>query len=122
MISLNEARELTPPVSPIEAMRRQLATAVFGSVSEKDVLAMTEKLKEMGMSGDLKAMKMFFDLVVGKDVKPTPPPSDAGANQVAEALRDLVDEIRVTRARSDGPASRPKQIANGVNGGDGNHD
>ncbi len=99
-LTLDQARTLTPAVNPVEAMRRNLQMAVFGSVSEADMLAMANKLKEQAMGGDLKAMKLYFELMLGKDQKPAPPPPTTG---IAEALRDLVDEIRVTRARNDDP-------------------
>jgi hypothetical protein len=99
-LKLDEARAITPPVSPVEAMRRQLQLALFDGVKEQDVLTLANKLKEMALAGDLKAMKMFFELVVGKEPKAAPPPSDGqGLKMMAEALQDLVDEIRVTKAR-----------------------
>lgn len=98
---LSEARELTPAVNPVEAMRRQLALALFGSVKEQDVLEMATKLKEMAQGGNLKAMKMYFDLVIGKDQKVVRPSGDsAGLKLMAEAMQDLVDEIRINRAMS----------------------
>lgn len=108
-LKLDEARALTPPVNPVEAMRRQLALALFDGVKEQDLLDMAAKLKEMAMAGDLKAMALFFKLVLPAD-KPAPPPPEAGAGlrMMAEAIEDLVDEIRVTRARADrGPAALP---------------
>lgn len=114
-LTLELARELTPPVPPLEAMRRQLQLALFDGIKEQDVLDMATKLKEMAMAGDLKAMKMFLDLAVGKDQKPAPPPPSPTAG-VAEAIRDLVDEIRISRAGP--PKSRLKEIANGKPHGD----
>jgi hypothetical protein len=113
-LKLGEAAALTPPVNPVEAMRRQLAMALFDGVKEDDVLQLATKLKEMALGGDLKAMKMFFDLVVGKEPKAAPPPpSDgAGLKLMALALQDLVDEIRIAKAAP--PASRQKALANGA--------
>lgn len=122
-LSLKEARELTPAVNPVEAMRRQLSMALFDAVKEQDVINMANKLKEMAQAGDLKAMRMYFELVLGKEQKPLPPPTDTNAvAQIAESLQDLVDEIRVTRARDDADGVRRKRIAssqaNGSNGDD----
>jgi len=98
-LTLGRARELTPAVCPVEAMRRQLALAVFNSVKPQDVLDLANKLKEMAGGGDLKAMKLYFELVLGKEQKATsaPPAESAGLKMIGEAMRDLVDEIRVNR-------------------------
>jgi hypothetical protein len=110
-LRLEDSRALTPPVNPVEAMRRQLALALFDGVKEQDMLDMAAKLKEMAMSGDLKAMKMYFDLMLPKE-KVAPPPQDgAGLRMMAEALQDLVDEIRVSKAAP--PRSAAKML-NGV--------
>jgi hypothetical protein len=112
-LRLKEARELTPPVNPVEAMRRQLALAVFNGVKEADVTQMVEKLKEQAMGGDLKAQKMFFELIgaMGKQQAAPPPQDGAGLKMMAEALQDLVDEIRVAKAGP--PRSKPAAPANG---------
>lgn len=101
-LKLDEARRATPPVNPIEAMKQQIAVAVFGAVKEAEVAELVEKLRSMAMAGDLKAAKLYFDLLLPKEQKPAPPPPAEipGLQQVAEAMRDLVDEIRVTKARS----------------------
>jgi hypothetical protein len=101
--SLNGARELTPPVNPVEAMRRQLALGVFGAVKEKDVTDLVSKLHAMAMEGDHKAMKMYFELVgvMGKNQQPPAPPAEgAGLKMMAEALQDLVDEIRISKVQA----------------------
>jgi hypothetical protein len=99
-LTLKEARELTPPVDPVQALRCQLQMALFNGVKEDDVVKMAEKLRDMAMGGDLKAMKMYFELVVGKDRKEAAPPADsAGLRMMAEAMRDLVDEIRIAKAK-----------------------
>ncbi len=113
-LRLGEARELTPPVNAVEAMRRQLSVALFGGVKEQDVVDMANKLKEMAQGGDLKAMKMYFDLVLGKDAKPTPPPPPPAVG-IAEALRDLVDEIRIAKHHS-------RRKVEAINGNGGPHD
>ena len=123
-LKLSEAREATPPVNPVEAMRRQLSTALFGAVKEQDVLDMAGKLKEMAQAGNLGAMKMYFDLVLGsqKSAPPAPAAGDGtGLKMMAEALQDLVDEIRVGKARTERTAKERKLIANGVSAA-GDHD
>lgn len=110
-LSLAEARERTPAVNPVEAMRKQLAVSLFGGVGEKDMVALATKLKEMALGGDLKAAKMLIELVLPKE-KPQAAANDAAANQVAEALRDLVDEIRITKALPPKDAKR-LELTNG---------
>lgn len=128
-LRLDEARQLTPPVNPVEAMRRQLALALFDGVKEQDLLDMAGRLKEMAMAGDLKAMQLFFKLVLpaGEKAAPPPPQDGAGLKAMADALRDLVDEIRVNRARDDRAvretvALPPAQPAANGKGGGGAHD
>lgn len=100
-LKLDEARAATPPVNPVEAMRKQLALALFDAVKPQDVIDLALKLKEQAMAGDLKAAKLYLDLMLGKD-QPTPPPPAAaesqGLKQLAQAMHDLVDEIRIAKA------------------------
>ena len=117
-LNLSEARELTPPVNPVEAMRKQLALALFDAVKPQDVIDLALKLKEQAMAGDLKAAKLYLDLMLGKDSKPVPPQSAAdsgGLKMMAEALRDLVDEIRIGKAKT---AKREQLTLNGAGGED----
>ena len=65
-LTLAEARRRTPAVEAAAAMRGQLQLALFGAVTEDDVIGMAGKLKQMAQAGDLRAMKLFFELVVGK--------------------------------------------------------
>lgn len=97
---LDDARRLTPPVNPVEAMRRSLALAMFNNVKETDVSALVDKLKEMAMAGDLKAMDMFFKLTTGAGAKESPAASgdSAGLRMMADAIHGLVDEIRISKA------------------------
>lgn len=95
--SLKQMQLQTPAVNPVEAMRRQLALGLMGSVSETDMGKLAAKLKEMALGGDLKAMKMLLDLMMPKAEKETPP-EPQGVKALAEALQDLVDEIRIGNA------------------------
>jgi hypothetical protein len=96
--SLKQMAGLTPPVNPVEAMRKQLALAVFDKVSEKDIGEMMAKLKELALAGDLKAMKMFLQLTVGDSKPEKPEASPKGMQSLADAVQNLVDEIRITKA------------------------
>lgn len=96
-VTLDDARELTPPVDPVEAMRRQLALTLFDAVKPDDVLTLANKLRDMAMAGDLKAMQMYLKLVLPKDQAP-PREDSAGLRLMAEALQNLVDEIRISKA------------------------
>jgi hypothetical protein len=96
---LAQMRAQTPPVNPVEAMRKSLALALFGGVSEADVQALAVKLKDMAMQGDLKATKLLLDLILPKEQKPAAQAADSAVGgQIADVLRDLVDEIRIGRA------------------------
>lgn len=108
-LNLKDAAALAPPVNPVEAMRRQLALALFGGVREQDVLDVAQKLKEMALAGDHKAMQMFFKLMLpdGKALASPPAQDSAGLRMMADALRDLVDEIRVSKATE---KKQPKRI------------
>jgi hypothetical protein len=64
-LKLADAEARTPAVSGVEAMRQQLQLALFGAVTEKDVVGMAELLKQKALDGDLPAMKLFFGLVLG---------------------------------------------------------
>lgn len=103
--SLSALQAQAPAVNPVEAMRRSLAMGVMGALTETDMAAMTAKLKEMALGGDHKAMKMLLDLAgLGKPA-PLAPPEPQGVKALADAIADLVDEIRVAKAPP--PKSRP---------------
>lgn len=100
-LDLDTARVQTPAPDPVEAMRRQCAVAAYGAVKDADVEAMVTRLKELAMGGDLKAMRMYLEMIgtIGKhQVASQPPAESAGLSMVAGALRDLVDEVRLNRA------------------------
>ncbi len=96
--SLKEMQGKTPAVNPIEAMRRQMALGVTGAVREKDIAEMVEKLKAMAMGGNLKAMEMFFKLTLGDGKSAGEEQQPKGMMALADAVEDLVDEIRIAKA------------------------
>lgn len=101
--NLQEMKSKTPPVDPAEAIRKAAALGLSGAMKEDDVAAVYRKLKEMALAGDRKAMDMFFKLTLGSGngAAPAAPPSadgGKGMQAMANALRDLVDEIRITKA------------------------
>lgn len=63
-LSLAEAEARTPPVSAVEALKGNLQIALFEGIGEADIAGMVAKLKEKALAGDLKAMKLLFDLVL----------------------------------------------------------
>lgn len=99
-LKLAEARQRTPAVSAVEAMRSSLQLALFGAVTEADVAGMASKLKEMALAGDLKAMKLFFQMVQSQSQQP----QTAGLEQ---AVHDLADEVARIRKRVVLPAPAP---------------
>jgi hypothetical protein len=120
-LSLREARELTPAVNPVEAMRKQLALALFDGVKEKDVLDVATKLKEMALAGDHKAMQMFFKLML-PDAKASPAPVDpsGGLQAMARAIQNLADQVGVQR-EYDLKASEHRAMVE-ASGGNGDED
>lgn len=62
-ITLVEAKRLTPAVDPVEAMRRQLHLALFGGLTEGDMVACAKALKGAALDGDMRAMRLLLDLV-----------------------------------------------------------
>lgn len=74
VLNLGAARQRTPAVSGIKAMQQSLQLVLFGAVTSKDVEAMATRLKEMALAGDLRAMKLFFQLVMGSPQVQAAPP------------------------------------------------
>jgi len=96
----------TPPVSAMEALRRSMANAVAGAVTERDMDEIVKRLKEDAKNGDKKAMALFFKLVLGDGKEPKEEKEPKGMSAVAEAIRDLVDEVRIAKAPP--PRSLPR--------------
>jgi hypothetical protein len=94
-LSLRDAEALTPPVDAVKALQQSLQMALYNGVSEQDVAGVAGKLKEMAMAGDLRAMKMLFELVIGaKGMAPAPPPAPPqvvvlGGRRGRKRVRDL---------------------------------
>lgn len=110
-VNLREARERAPAVNPLEAMRRQLALGLFGAVKENDLAELAAKLKAMALDGDLKAMKLYFDLVMPKGEPEVAASSDSdGLRMMAASLRDLTNEVRRAKKKP------PKVIEPASNG------
>lgn len=110
---LKDMERRTPKVGGVEAMRNSLQLALFGAVSERDVVGMAEKLKEMALAGDFKAMKLFFSLVQG--------PAQSG--QVV-SIQNAVVELQATVAQiqqavvTPRPGGSPPLLINGHAGGE----
>lgn len=67
--SLGEARQLNPPVAdPAEALRYDLRMAFLEGVTSDDMEKLAGKLKQMALSGDMRAMRLITALLV----EPTP--------------------------------------------------
>ena len=107
--SLKEMAKVTPAVNPVEAMRKAMALGLSGEVKEKDAADLIAKLKEMAMAGNLKAMAMWFKLTMGDK----PMQDDHARLAVADAIADLVDEIRIAK---DAPPAKPAKLRHVSNG------
>jgi hypothetical protein len=57
----------------------------------------------MAIGGNLKAMQMYLKLTIGEgnDKLPEPPMETPGVKQLAEAIENLVDEIRIAQAKQE---------------------
>jgi hypothetical protein len=105
---LDQARRLTPVVNPVEAMRKQLALAVYDHATEKDIGDMMGKLKEMALGGNLQAMKMWLKLTVGEGgEKGASAPEPSAIGRLADSIEEFIDEMRVSFAKG---GKRPKAI------------
>lgn len=60
---LKKAKQIAPPVNPLEAVRNSLQMSLFGAISEDDISAITTNILHKAKGGDLKAAKLIFDLV-----------------------------------------------------------
>lgn len=60
---VHELEELAPPVSPIEALRRNLLYNLFQGVTGDDIKEIVEKQTEKAKSGDSKAAKLLIDMI-----------------------------------------------------------
>lgn len=107
-LNLKAMQEKTPVVNPLEALRRSMANALCGSVSENDMTKVVAKLKEQALAGDKKAMEIFFKLMLGDGKTPEPPKEPQGIQALADAIQDMVDEIRIAKAAP--PKSRAAAI------------
>lgn len=96
--NLKDMAKRTPAVPPVEALRRSMVNALAGAVTEKDMADIVAKLKEQSLAGDKKAMEIFFKLMLGDGKIPEPPAEPKGLNKLAEAIEDLVDEVRIAKA------------------------
>jgi hypothetical protein len=104
-VNLQAMKQMAPPVNPAEAIRKAAALGLSGAMREADVGAVYEKLKQMALAGDKKAMEMFFKLTLGNgkeaDARSNPGATDAGGMKaLAQSIQDLVDEIRITKAEA----------------------
>jgi len=109
---LSEARELTPPVDPAEALRKDLRMAFLQGFGADDMDALAGKLKEMALSGDLAAMKLITQLltapapavvVVGRGGKKGKRPAEVEARN-ADRERTLGEDC-ADLIRLEGPLS-----------------
>lgn len=73
-LKLDDARRMTPPVSPAEALRQSLHATLLAQFSGDDVREMAGKLKEAALKGDKKAMQMVIQLI-----STAPPAARGGA-------------------------------------------
>lgn len=109
-LRLDDARKRTPPVPAAEAHRRQLATTLFETITTDDVSELAAKLRQMALSGDLRAMKMLLDLVARPAAAPAQSEPvtvyiDARTGQVVEPQ---VVEVLPSRPTEAAPGSSEK--------------
>lgn len=109
--SLKELQDKAPAVSALEALRKSMANALSGSVSESDMIGIVGKLKEQALAGDKKAMELFFKLMLGDGKTQEPAKEPQGVQALANSIADLVDEIRISK--EDAPKGRRRPVLTG---------
>src|SRR5688572_27101435 len=78
-LSVTEAEALVPPVSALEALRRNLLYAMLRGVSEDEMEEIVKKQVEQAKSGDAKSARLIIDMVRGGG---DPAPAVAAQNVV----------------------------------------
>lgn len=95
-LRLAKAREDTPAVDPIEAVKRSLVTAVYGRIGEDDAEALVETIKKAAAEGDKRSQKLLLDLITktsGKvQVIERPVMVEAGAKQLRLLAAYAIDK------------------------------
>lgn len=109
IMSLKEARRLTPPVPPEEALRRNLATKLLGSISEADVAALGDAIKKKALAGDQKSIDTLLKLITTPIAGPRREVIEVDARPRRESLPGLSD--------GDRRASKGRQLAEMLAGG-----
>ena len=87
--------------NPHAAQVARLRSAMLASVSEDDMKATIGKLVEMAKGGDVAAIKLLFDRVLGKVVTVEEPPVGWTPEQRAAKTAEIAERIR--RLRLAGP-------------------
>ena len=96
-LRLAKAREDTPAVDPVDAVKRSLVMAVYGKIGEEDVEEIVEGMVAAAKSGDKRSAKMLLDLVTkaqgGKtQVIEKPVMVEAGAKQLRLLAAYAIDK------------------------------
>jgi len=63
VIRLSEARDITPPVNPVEAVKQSLVMSLYGRIGDEDVEQLVESIKKQALEGDHRCRKLILDLV-----------------------------------------------------------
>lgn len=77
-LRLTQARQDTPPVDPVEAVKRSLVMTLYGQVGDEDVVGLVESIKKAAAGGDKASQRMLLDLITKV--------SGAGKPQIVEKI------------------------------------
>ena len=89
--------------NPHAAQVARLRSAMLSAVSEDDVTAVVGKLVELAKGGDVPAIKLLFDRVLGKVVAVEEPP--VSSPERAAKIAEIAERIRRLR-QADNPEPR----------------
>jgi hypothetical protein len=62
-IRLSEARDVTPPVDPVQAVKQSLVMTLYGQIGEDDVAQLVDSIKTKALKGDRHAERLLLDII-----------------------------------------------------------
>ena len=88
VVSLDQARQLTPKVTDVAGCIMRLQGAVFDSVSEADIRLIMEKQKQKALDGDSKAAQFLLNMLANPKVSYTRRDVNVTTTRRSEEIED----------------------------------